>query len=279
MAAPKPMYRIFAVPERLDGVLIDTKSLAVKKILMSPPNLRPNCFGFRGLSKTQLTPESIEGVGITAEQELTLLENGYLELRCPLRSVLFQWYKEESGVPYMNWLYPYAVLEMPLSILKVAKALYEISDIRTNIRLGQEYQNVAGFALPYGHPRSPFFGEKLRLFKGQHIVNREITISPDYEPSQVARVLVEDVYAHFGYKANEVPYLEDAVDRELQDGGRRYWYDVLGPSGWSVHYVKEVNNQEKIVRFYQEIYDQNGQLVEVHQKYPEDTGHRRVGKE
>ena len=67
-------------------------------------------------------------------------------------------------------------------------------------------------------------------------------------------------------------------DRELQDGGRRYWYDVLGRSGWSVNYVKEVDKKEKIVRFYQEIYDPNGQLVEVHQKYPEDTGHQLVEK-
>ena len=33
------------------------------------------------------------------------------------------------------------------------------------------------------------------------------------------------------------------------------------------------------MRFYQQIYDQDGQLVEVHQKYPEDTGHQLVGKE
>ena len=65
----------------------------------------------------------------------------------------------------------------------------------------------------------------------------------------------------------------------LQGGGRRYWYDVPGRQGWKARYVKEVNESEETVRFYQQIYDQDGQLVEVHQKYPEDTGHRRVGKE
>ena len=66
---------------------------------------------------------------------------------------------------------------------------------------------------------------------------------------------------------------------DLQDGGRQYWYDVLGCHGWKARYVKEVNESEETVRFYQQIYDQDGQLVEVHQKYPEDTGHQRVGKE
>jgi hypothetical protein len=78
MAGPKPTYRIFTVPEHLDRVLINTRSLDVREILMSPPGLRPSGFGYHGLSSIQLTPEGVEGVGISAEQKLILLENGYL---------------------------------------------------------------------------------------------------------------------------------------------------------------------------------------------------------
>ena len=216
MADPKPTYRIFTVPEHLDRALINTRSPEVKEILMSPPGLRPNSFGYRGLSRTQLTPEGIEGAGITAEQELTLLENGYLELRCPLRNALFQWYKEESGVSDADWLYPYAVLEMPLSFLKVAKVLYELANIRTDLRLRQEYRNVAGFALPSGHPGNPFFGRDLRSFEGEHIASREVHLSLDYKPGRVVRELVEEVYAYFGYGANAIPLIEDVVIQESE---------------------------------------------------------------
>lgn len=41
-------------------------------------------------------------------------------------------------------------------------------------------------------------------------------------------------------------------------------------------YVKEVDAREMTVRFYQEIYNETGQLVEVHDKYPVDLGHRKV---
>jgi hypothetical protein len=41
-------------------------------------------------------------------------------------------------------------------------------------------------------------------------------------------------------------------------------------------YVKEVDAEEVTVRFHQEIYDDTGRLVEVHQKYPVDEGHRKV---
>jgi len=63
---------------------------------------------------------------------------------------------------------------------------------------------------------------------------------------------------------------------ELPDGGRRYWLDVLGRLGWRARYLKEVNAQESTLRFWQEIYDDQGKLIKVHEKYPVDAGHRKV---
>lgn len=65
---------------------------------------------------------------------------------------------------------------------------------------------------------------------------------------------------------------------DLPDGGRRYWLEVPGHSGWHAHYVKEVDVEENTVAFYQEIRDEAGEIVEVHEKYPVDKGHRRVRK-
>ena len=69
---------------------------------------------------------------------------------------------------------------------------------------------------------------------------------------------------------NERKY--DAWD-ELEGGGRRYHYTVDGRHGWRARYVKEVDADERTTRFYQEIFDDQGRLVEMHEKYPEDTGH------
>lgn len=62
----------------------------------------------------------------------------------------------------------------------------------------------------------------------------------------------------------------------LPNGGRRYWYDVDGRHGWKARYVKEVDTTEGTLRFYQEIYDDQDNLVEVHHKYPVDMGHVKV---
>jgi len=64
---------------------------------------------------------------------------------------------------------------------------------------------------------------------------------------------------------------------ELTDKGRRYFYDVQAKDGFrSARYVKEVDGSEQTLRFYQEIYDDNGKLEEIHEKYPADKGHIKV---
>ena len=64
--------------------------------------------------------------------------------------------------------------------------------------------------------------------------------------------------------------------RQLPDGGRIYSYDVKGRSGWRARYVKEVDAEESTVRFYQEVYDGDGRLREIHHKFPFDLGHQQV---
>jgi hypothetical protein len=63
---------------------------------------------------------------------------------------------------------------------------------------------------------------------------------------------------------------------ELPGGGRRYWLDILGRLGWLARYLKEVDAQETTLLFWQEIYDDQGELVEIHEKYPVDRGHQKV---
>lgn len=66
---------------------------------------------------------------------------------------------------------------------------------------------------------------------------------------------------------------------DLPGGGRRYWYEAEGHSGWKARYVKEVDQAEITLRFHQELYDDQGELVEIHEKYPEDKGHERIREE
>lgn len=66
---------------------------------------------------------------------------------------------------------------------------------------------------------------------------------------------------------------------KLPNGGRRYWLEVKGRHGWQARYIKEVDAMEETIKFYQEIYDGNGNLVEIHEKFPVDKGHKKVREE
>ena len=63
---------------------------------------------------------------------------------------------------------------------------------------------------------------------------------------------------------------------KLPDGGRRYWLEVKGKHGWRARYLKEVDAMEETVKFYQEIYNENGNLTEVHEKFPVNKDRRKV---
>ena len=64
--------------------------------------------------------------------------------------------------------------------------------------------------------------------------------------------------------------------KDLADGGRLYFHELQGHHGWKARYIKEVDALEETVRFWQEIYNEAGRLVEVHEKFPVDKGHRKV---
>jgi hypothetical protein len=45
---------------------------------------------------------------------------------------------------------------------------------------------------------------------------------------------------------------------------------------WLARYLKEVDADENTMSFWQEIYDETGKLVEIHEKFPVDKGHQKV---
>ena len=62
----------------------------------------------------------------------------------------------------------------------------------------------------------------------------------------------------------------------LPGGARRYRLDLTGRLGWQARYLKEVDANEQTLKFWQEIYDEKGKLMEIHEKYPVDKGHQKA---
>jgi hypothetical protein len=63
---------------------------------------------------------------------------------------------------------------------------------------------------------------------------------------------------------------------DLPDGGRRYWHDIPDHKGGWSRYIKIVDANEQTLSFVQQVYDAQGRLVAIHEKYPVDRGHKRL---
>lgn len=64
--------------------------------------------------------------------------------------------------------------------------------------------------------------------------------------------------------------------RESISGGRVYWFDVIGRKGGKARYIKEVDSNEKTIAFRQEIFNKDGKMTEIHEKFPIDKGHIKL---
>jgi hypothetical protein len=63
---------------------------------------------------------------------------------------------------------------------------------------------------------------------------------------------------------------------DLPDGGRRYWRERRGRISGMQRMVKIVDRDENTLQVVQEVYNEEGELVERHQKFPVDTGHEKL---
>ena len=208
----EPYYRILAVPTTLNPDAISIQEQEIDTILQNPPNVRRTGFGFAGVERIEHSPEGIKGISALG-YELIILKNGFLELRHPLCSDQFQWFKEERGFSgNSNWLYPYAVCEYPVTFMRLVQAIYSISGITSSILVQQEYRNLSGFLLVGRHPSNPLFGriaEHQQMYTQSDAIGQRWTIEQEFVPDQVAYNLVKEIYASFGLSEDLIPLFDE----------------------------------------------------------------------
>ncbi len=142
---------------------------------------------------------------------IILLENGFLEVQCPLSTSHFQWMHDQSGLSD-PWLYPHVVCEFPVSFLKLLKGLYDISWINSQIIVQQEYHNLENYVLIGGHPTNTFFGKTpggTAVYQSSQPIISKRTVESDFVPDYVAYDLVKELYEIFGLDAEWIPDFDE----------------------------------------------------------------------
>lgn len=211
----QPYYRICASPNESNLNLISTDDQRILDILYNPPNKRFAGFGVTGLWKEKMyqLDDGIKGSNITGG-EIALLNDGYFEVNCPI-NIQFQrgWGSPQFAIPKtVKWLYPYVVIEFPVSFMRLVKSLYEEAGIATDVYIQQTYQNISGYALPEGPPTYPTFGaflDERGVYKDMSPIYSKKWVCSDFLPDHVAYGLVEEVYTAFGLDARAIPAFDE----------------------------------------------------------------------
>ena len=201
----EPYYRIFTLPIVLNPDAVSTEDQHIREILYDPPNRRrPAGFGVTGLYDQEVsqTKEGISGRNLTGG-EIILLKNGYFEVRCPIYNQFQRgWGAPQFAIPKsVEWLYPYVVIEFPVSFLRLIKDIYDECGIESEVFIHQYYHNITGYALPEGSPTNPAFGMYLDeegVYEKVTPIHSDRRVGNDFIPDHEAYNLVKHVYAEFG---------------------------------------------------------------------------------
>ncbi len=212
----RPYYRIFAFPEESYWNAVSTEDTRILNILHKPPNKRRAGFGVTGLWEQNVDQfeKGIKGRNITGGK-ITLLKDGYFEVQCPI-NIQFQrgWGSPQFAIPKsVKWLYPYVVIEFPVSFMRLVKAIYDESGINSDVFIQQNYYNITGYALPEGPPTYPTFGaflDERGVYEKKSPIHSIQWAGYNFNPDHVAYGLVRDVYAKFGLvDARAIPAFDE----------------------------------------------------------------------
>ena len=205
-----PFLWLGATPVTPRQHLIEVDEPDIISMLSTPPGSRRSGWNMAGLDHSH--QRSLTGVelGTKGYEYLEVFENGHLEFWTPLDDH-FCWRQSEEERKVRPRLYPYPVVEYPVSFLRLAEALLGGAGYSEEIMIQLEYRNAAGYILRPGQPGhfdfdSPLVGST--PFAGPHLLVGPIRVpgTPTFQPDEVALYVLKVVYRAFGIGAEGIPF-------------------------------------------------------------------------
>lgn len=196
-----------AVAPRRHLIALDQPEVAA--VLSEPPGSRPNGWNMAGLDYRRR--RSMNGVELGAKEHayLKVYENGHMEfwrtigeLFCRGQSV------EERRI--RPRLYPYAVVEYPVSFLRLASAVLSTAGYSGEVLIQLQYRNIGGYILRPGSPEEIGFESPLvpsTPFAEPYLLIGPMRIPGNRAPDEVGFDLLKFVYRAFGVEVDGIPFL------------------------------------------------------------------------
>jgi hypothetical protein len=210
--ASERFFRITGTPADLGGVAADLEDERLIKLLSQPPNPHGRRGGWdaRPLPPLQRTALGFENERIEYHH-MKFIKNGHLEFWTAIDHS-FCWQQEAEDMKTHPRLYPYPVVEYPLSFLRLYRALADFLRMDGDIVFQMQYLNIQGaILLPY-QPESIGFKipiEPIRPLTRNRLVFEAKHFRKDFDPDPAALQVVKDLYFEFGYGREQIPFFDE----------------------------------------------------------------------
>ena len=214
----KRFFRITATPATLRSASADLEDRRIIDLLMEPPN--PHNL-FAGWDVKPLPPLKRNALGFENERidfhHLKFVKNGHLEFWTGIDHS-FCWRQPEREMELHPRLYPYPVVEHPVSFLRLYRALVDLLSYQGEVLFQMQYLNVRGAVLlPYRPESIGFMYPTVAVQPlGQDRLVFERKKKPvNFDPDPTALEVILDLYYQFGYGREHVPFFDANGQCEL----------------------------------------------------------------
>ncbi len=203
----QPYFRISATPLCPKRSLLDVEQQGLHDLMNKPPGSRPMGWSM------DLSGFSIErflaGVkrGKKDFRYYEIHETGHMEMWAPLDSN-FCWRQTPEEFELQPRLYPYPVVEYPVTFLRLYRAILELFEIKDRIFVELIFENFKDYALrPYEPNAIGFMIREPKIAKEKEFYYREM-LDSDFNVDTAAYDLIKHFYAWFGFDSSFIPFYD-----------------------------------------------------------------------
>ena len=214
----KRFFRITATPVSLGNVSANLEDKRILELLDNPPNPHSR---YAGWDVKPLPPLKRNALGFENYRvdfhHLKLVKNGHLEFWTAIDHY-FCWQQAEKEMEVHPRLYPYAVVEHPVSFVRLYRALGDLLGVQCDVLFQLQYLNVRGAILiPYQPDSIGFIApmESVTPLAKDRLVFEKKRRKADFDPDPTALEIILDLYYEFGYSREHVPFFDESGQCDL----------------------------------------------------------------
>jgi hypothetical protein len=199
-------FRLVAIPTVLQDYAAKIGEASIQQLLL-------NSIGRRDGWTTRASPP-IRRTRFGYESEniefhhVRLLNNGALEFSTAIDQY-FCWRQPPDSIEKHPRLYPYAVVEFPLSFCRQYLQIVSLLRVTSDVIFQMEYHNIEGAILLPFRPESVGYAlplEPVRAWDKKNLILKPQTAAYPFVPEEVTYSMLLDLYHSFGYEERHVPF-------------------------------------------------------------------------